>query len=240
MIAERSIGENLEGVRARIDEAARRAGRQPGEVRLVAVSKGQPAEAIRAAYAAGQRDFGENRVEDAVEKISKLRDLAGIRWHLIGHLQSRKVALVGNSFELIHSVDRLKIARRLSGLKSARRQPILLEGNISGEESKEGWQLSSRSAWEAVDADVAQLLRLEGLSVQGVMTIAPISSDERLLRSVFHRLREWRDHLQALFPGQCGAELSMGMTDDFEWAVEEGATIVRIGRAIFGPRPDDG
>lgn len=239
MIVEHLIGENLEGVRARIDEAARRSGRQAREVRLVAVSKGQSAGAIRAAYVAGQRDFGENRVEDALEKISELHDLADIRWHLIGHLQSRKVALVGTSFELIHSVDRLKIARRLSGLKSGRRQPILLEGNISGEESKEGWQLSDRSAWEAAEVDVAELVRLEGLLVQGVMTIAPISSDERLLRSVFRRLREWRDHLQARFPGQCGGELSMGMTDDFEWAVEEGSTVVRIGRAIFGPRPED-
>ncbi len=239
MIAERRIGENLEGVRTRIAGAARRAGRQLEDIRLVAVSKGQPAEAVRAAYAVGQRDFGENRVEDAVGKISQLRDLADIRWHLIGHLQSRKVALVGSSFELIHSVDRLKIARRLSGLKSGRRQPVLLEGNVSGEASKEGWQLSDRSGWEVVDADVAELLRLEGVQVRGVMTIAPISSDEGLLRSVFRRLREWRDHLQARFPGPWG-ELSMGMTDDFEWAVEEGATIVRIGRAIFGPRPVDG
>lgn len=237
MIAERAIGENLEDVRVRIDEAARRAGRQAGDVRLVAVSKGQPAEAVRAAYALGQRDFGENRVEDAIEKISQLVDLADIRWHLIGHLQSRKVALVGSSFELIHSVDRLKIARRLSGLKSGRRQPILLEGNVSGEASKEGWQLSDRSAWGAIDPDIAEILRLEGLQARGVMTIAPISSDERLVRSVFRRLREWRDHLQEGFPGQWG-ELSMGMTDDFVWAVEEGATIVRIGRAIFGPRPD--
>ncbi len=174
-----------------------------------------------------------------MDKLGRLRDLGEIRWHLIGHVQSRKVALVGSSFELIHSVDRLKIARRLSGLKAGRRQPILLEGNVAGEASKEGWQLSDRSSWEAVDGEVAEVTRLDRVQVRGVMTIAPISTDERRLRSVFRGLCEWRDHLQVLFPGDW-RELSMGMTDDFEWAIEEGATIVRIGRAIFGPRQMDG
>ena len=239
MIAERMIAENLESVRARIAVAARRAGRQPGDILLVAVSKGQPEEAVRAAYAAGQRDFGENRVEDALDKISRLRDLGEVRWHLIGHLQSRKVALAGTAFDLIHSIDRLKIARRLSGLKAGRQQPILLEGNVSGEASKEGWPLSDRFGWEAIDQEVAEVTRLKGLELRGVMTIAPISTDEQLLRSVFRGLREWRDHLRDRFSGEW-PELSMGMTDDFEPAIEEGATIVRIGRAIFGPRLLDG
>jgi hypothetical protein len=147
--------------------------------------------------------------------------------------------LAGTAFDLIHSIDRLKIARRLSGLKAGRQQPILLEGNVSGEASKEGWPLSDRFGWEAIDQEVAEVTRLKGLELRGVMTIAPISTDEQLLRSVFRGLREWRDHLRDRFSGEW-PELSMGMTDDFEPAIEEGATIVRIGRAIFGPRLLDG
>ncbi len=239
MVADRGIAGNLEGVRARVADAARRSGRRPEDVLLVAVSKGQPDAAVRAAHAAGQRDFGENRLEEATARIARLADLTDVRWHLIGHIQSRKAHMVGDAFALIHSVDRLKIAGRLSEASGSRRQPVLLEFNVSGETSKEGWRLAERSAWSSVEGEVAEVMRLPGIAVQGVMTLAPVSTDERLLRGVFRELREWRDHLQQAVPGDW-RELSMGMSDDYEWAIEEGATIVRIGRAIFGPRQEQG
>ena len=239
MVADRGIAGNLEGVRARVADAARRSGRRPEDVLLVAVSKAQPDAAVRAAYAAGQRDFGENRLEEATARIARLADLTDVRWHLIGHIQSRKAHMVGDAFALIHSVDRLKIAGRLSEASGSRRQPVLLEFNVSGETSKEGWRLAERSAWSSVEGEVSEIMRLPGIAVHGVMTLAPVSTDERLLRGVFRGLREWRDHLQQAMPGDW-RELSMGMSDDYEWAIEEGATIVRIGRAIFGPRQEQG
>jgi pyridoxal phosphate enzyme (YggS family) len=238
--APQDIAANLAAVHRRVAAAAWRAGRKPEEIRLVAVTKGQPPEIVRRAYAAGVRDFGENRLEEALPKIGALADLAetdGIRWHMIGHIQSRKAGLVSPAFALIHSVDRLKIARLLDRHAGGigRRVPVLLECNVSGEASKEGWVLSERAGWESVVADVREVVGLTNLEVRGLMAMAPWASDPEQVRPVFRRLRDVRDYLAARLPGDW-SELSMGMTDDFEVAVEEGATCVRIGRAIFGER----
>jgi pyridoxal phosphate enzyme (YggS family) len=234
-----AIAGNATQVRDRIAAAAARAGRKD-PILLVAVSKGQPVALIRAAHAAGLREFGENRVEEAGPKIEALADVADLHWHMIGHIQSRKADLASGRFDLIHSVDRLKIARRLEdrAARAGARQPILLECNVSGEEAKSGWPMARTDGWDEQLSDIEQVVGYAHLDVRGLMTMAPMSDDAELVRSVFRRLRELRDFLARRLPGDW-SELSMGMTDDFELAVEEGATIVRIGRAIFGERPAD-
>lgn len=232
------IAENITRVRERMAAAALRAGRSDA-ILLVAVSKGQPIRSIRAAYAAGLRDFGENRVEEADAKIDELVDLADLRWHLIGHVQSRKAARASGKFELIHSVDRPKIARLLEARAAERgiTQPVLLECNVSGEPSKAGWPMAREQDWGGQTSEIDQVIGYPHLMVKGLMTMAPLTDDKERVRSVFRRLRELRDYLSRRLEGDW-TELSMGMTDDFELAVEEGATIVRIGRAIFGERAD--
>jgi len=229
----------LRTVQERIAAAARRAGRDPTEVCLVAVTKGQPPEMIWAAYELGVRHFGENRVEEAEAKARQLPP--GITLHMIGHVQSRKAERVVALFQMVHSVDSVKLARRLD-LKSAGRAtplPILLEVNLSGEESKYGFQADrwteDRAQQQELFTAVGEIVALPHLQVQGLMTMAPIVADPEQARPVFARLRQLRDELAAAFPQVHWHHLSMGMTDDFEVAVEEGATLVRIGRAIFAP-----
>lgn len=230
------LAENLAQVRAAMAAAAGRAGRDPAAITLVAVSKTHPAQAVQAAYSLGMRHFGENRVEEALPKIAAVQawlaqqpDAQPITWHLVGHVQSRKAAAAIGPFGLIHSVDRIKIARRLSDQAQARglQQAILLEVNVAGEASKFGFGA------QEVDAALAEITALPGLRVAGLMTLAPIVEEPEQARPVFRRLRSLA---AALVPQSLGIELSMGMTDDFEVAIEEGATLVRIGRAIFGER----
>ncbi len=225
---------NLAAVMQRIRLAAVRAGRSPQEVTLVAVSKTQPLASIAIAYAAGQRDFGENRLEELWPKVeaAKERGLTEIRWHMIGTIQSRKTAQVVGPFVLIHSVDRLKIATRISNDAQAagKVMPVLMEVNVSDEESKHGFRPDELR----VEADT--LAALPGLQVQGLMTMAPFVDDPEQIRSVFAGLRTLRDELAQNYPAMAWHHLSMGMTNDFEIAVEEGATIVRVGSAIFGSR----
>jgi pyridoxal phosphate enzyme (YggS family) len=225
------LAANLAVVRARIAQAAARAGRAPEGVTLVAVSKTFPAEAVAAVYALGVRDFGENRVEEGVPKQAGLP--ADIRWHMLGHVQSRKADEVARHFQLAHSVDSLKLAQRLARAARAlgRELPVLLEVNVAGEAGKYGYRPGA-----AFVAEVAQLVALPGLRVRGLMTMAPIVAEPEQARPVFAGLRALRDELAARFPQAQWADLSMGMTDDFEVAIEEGATLVRIGRAIFGAR----
>ncbi len=243
------IRENLHAVRERIGEAALRAGRDPDAIQLVAVSKTFPVDAIISAWRLGQHHFGENRPREGARKVQEVAaqlDLEGdIRptWHMIGHIQSRKTDIVAEHFDTVHSVDRMKIARRLSRLMVAaeREMPVLIECNVSGEASKYGYDLAD---WQH-DADVraaffdevAALLELPGLRVKGLMTMAPLVDDPETVRPVFASLRALRGALRERFPGVEWRHLSMGMTDDFEVAVEEGATMLRIGRAIFGERP---
>jgi len=225
------IEANLQAVRERIAAAAaRRAGRDPAEITLVAVTKTQPVEVIRAAYELGLRDFGENRIEEAETRFERLP--ADVRWHMVGHVQSRKAARAVTPYVLLHSLDSVKLARRLDrfAAEAGRRLPILLEVNVSGEAGKYGLRP------DQVAAAVEAMRGFEHLQLQGLMTMAPIVPDPEEARPVFVALRELRQRLAAHFPDLDWQHLSMGMTDDFEVAVEEGATIVRIGRAIFGER----
>jgi hypothetical protein len=219
--------------------AAHRAGRDPAEVVLVAVTKTQPPSVIEAAYELGVRHFGENRVEEAETKLADLPD--DITWHMIGHIQSRKARRVVSLFSTVHSVDSVKLARRLERFSAERSAPlpVLLECNVSGEESKYGFDASrwetDIAQWNEILASVKEILALPGLRVHGLMTMAPIVADPEQVRPVFSRLRRLRDKLAKAFPQADWGQLSMGMTDDFQVAIEEGSTMVRVGRAIFEP-----
>jgi len=225
------LRENLPRVREALAAAARRSGRGAGEITLVAVTKAHPVEALRAALALGLRDLGENRIEELGEKAGILGREAAT-WHMVGHLQSRKARLAVGSTDLLHSLDTLKLAHRLSAfaVEDGLRVPVLVQVNTSGEEAKSGFP-----ADQALES-IHQVLELPGLEVRGLMTMAPFVDDERLLRRTFGGLRRIREEAGRL-SGFAGRELSMGMTHDFELAVEEGSTMVRIGTALFGERP---
>jgi pyridoxal phosphate enzyme (YggS family) len=225
---------NLAEVRRRMAAAAARVGRNPDEILLTAVSKTQPFAAIQADYGAGQRDFGENRVEELWPKVqaAQAAHLNEIRWHLIGAIQSRKTAQAVGPFVLIHSVDRKKIALKVSQEAQRSRcvMAVLLEVNISGEESKHGF------APEELRETLPELAQLPGIEIHGLMTMAPYVENPETVRPVFRALRRLRDELAGQMPKPALSHLSMGMTNDYEVAIEEGATIVRIGSAIFGVR----
>jgi pyridoxal phosphate enzyme (YggS family) len=216
-----TVAERLTLIRERVTRAAERAGRAPADVTIVAISKSFPPEAIEEAAAAGIAHIGENRVQEAAAKIASLHHLP-VTWHMVGHLQTNKAKTALELFDIIQSVDSLRLAEALSH-RAERPVPVLLEVNVAGEASKFG--LSLPEVPQAAEA----IARLPHLNVTGLMTIAPLVRDPEEVRPVFRELRQLRDALGL-------AELSMGMTDDFEVAVEEGATLVRIGRAIFGGR----
>ncbi len=239
------IRTNLLRVQERIEAAARQAGRDPAEVTLVAVTKTHPLPVVEAACRLGLRHLGENRVEEARDKIPALADrlppAEQPQWHMIGHLQRRKAREAVALFDIIHSVDSLRLAQRIDRMAGERGKtmPILLEINVSGEPTKYGYHMgphadaaAQATFWE----QVAQIVELPHLHVRGLMTMAPIVADPEEARPVFIALRRLRDELQERLPQADWQELSMGMTDDFEVAIQEGATMVRIGRAIFGSR----
>jgi pyridoxal phosphate enzyme (YggS family) len=238
------IQTRVQQVQDEIAAACARAGRKPEDVTLVAVSKTHPAEVVVQAIEAGVRHLGENRPEEAIGKIAAVAALTDIpvAWHMIGHVQSRKARYVTSDFRLLHSLDSFHLAERLNRLlvEQGATLDVLLEVNVSGEESKQGWDVPN---WQDNPAqrqvlwqDVVQLLTLPALNVRGLMTMAPIVEQPEAARPVFSALRRLRDALANDFPGPAWAELSMGMTDDYPVAVEEGATLVRVGRAIFGAR----
>ena len=219
-----TIAERLAAVRAEIAAACERADRDPAEVRLIAVSKTQPTAAIREAVAAGHVDFGENRVQEGIAKLDELADSTA-RIHLIGHLQRNKARFAGR-FASVQSIDSVALAAAVSRRLDAP-LPVLLEVNIAGEASKQGFKPSE------LEAALREIAALPQLEVKGLMTIAPLAADPEAARPVFRALREMRDVLA----GEWGLrELSMGMSNDYAVAIAEGATIVRIGRAIFGER----
>lgn len=235
------LAERIGALREQIAAAARRAGRDAADITLLGVTKEHPAELVTAAYEAGLRAFGENRVEEALPKTiaveswltANLGSAAAMpEWHMIGHLQSRKAAQVLPWAALLHSVDSEKLARRLSAFCAAagRALPILLEVNIAAEESKFGFAPAD------LPGAVESILALPALKLQGLMTVAPVAEDPEEVRPVFAALRALLFDLAGRFPGADWRHLSMGMSDDFAVAIEEGATIVRIGRAIFGER----
>jgi PLP dependent protein len=223
------VAARLDAARRRIEEAALRAGRPPGSVRLLAVSKGKPAEAIRRAYAAGQRDFGENYAQELERKAEELRDLPDLRFHFIGRLQRNKAKDVAKVAGVVHALDRADLAAELGRRAAAlgRHLDVLVEVNVSGEASKGG------CAPEALGEVLAGIRACASLAAVGLMTLPPATEDAEGARPFFAALRALRDRHggAAALP-----ELSMGMTHDFEVAIAEGATIVRVGTAIFGAR----
>lgn len=224
-----TIAANLQAVRERIASAARSARRHPGDIALVAVSKTFPAERIAQAHAAGQRAFGENFAQEAVEKITHLRDLA-LEWHFIGPIQSNKTGSIATHFQWVHSVEREKIAQRLSAARPDGLPPldVCIQVNVSGEAAKSG--VAPGEEVKLADA----VSRLPRLRLRGLMAIPEPTSDVALQRRRFALLRGLKEGLAAR--GYMLDTLSMGMSDDLEAAIAEGATMVRVGTAIFGPR----
>jgi pyridoxal phosphate enzyme (YggS family) len=229
------LSERLEQVRRRIRTAALRAGRQEQDITLIAVSKTHPPALLRLAIEAGARDLGENRVQEADAKITELGREAS-RWHLIGHLQANKARRAVMLFDLIHSVDSISLARRLDRLCAEEERaelPVLLQVDLAGEATKSG------ASVEELPELITAVRASEHLRLKGLMTLPPFFDDAELVRPFFRRLRELRDLYGARgeFEGShVGGELSMGMSHDFEVAIEEGATLVRVGTAIFGER----
>src|SRR6266498_298143 len=233
-----SIRENHQRVLDQIANAARRSDRNAQEIHLVVVTKTQPIEIVQAAIEAGVRIFGENYPEEGVMKIQSLSEQSGVEWHMIGHVQSRKARLVADHFALLHSLDSLKLAHRLDryAAESNHILPVLLEFNTGGEESKSGWNASDETRWNVFLPEISELLDLPNLRVHGLMTMPPLGTDPEESRRFFIRLRLLRDHLAEQFPQADWRELSTGTSADFEVAVQEGATLVRVGTAIVGAR----
>jgi len=230
-----SIAENIGSIRKRIAEAARRAGRNPSDITLMAVSKTFPPESVREAYAAGIRVFGENRVQEFAGKAEALRGLAGMEWHLIGHLQSNKAVKAAELFGAVDSLDSVRLAEKLNAAAEAagKMLPVLIEINVGGEEAKSG-----------VSPDTEELERIlmgatqwKHLAIRGLMTVPPYTDDPEGARPFFRELHGIRDRIAARdLSGVAINVLSMGMSHDFEVAVEEGSTCVRVGTGIFGER----
>ena len=233
-----SIADNIAGIRERIATAARRAGRSPDDIALMAVSKTVPPENVRQAYDAGHRLFGENRVQEFAAKSASLLGLPAIEWHMIGHLQSNKAKKAAELFAAVDSLDSLHVAEKLNDAAQAsgKRLAVLLELNLGGEESKTGVVPGSPQLEELLRAAP----RLPGLDLRGLMTVPPFNLDPQNTRPYFRRLRQLRDEIAARrLPAVSMDMLSMGMSHDFEVAIEEGATCVRLGTSIFGERPKE-
>lgn len=238
--ADDALDTRLGEIRERIALCARRAGRTPEDVTLIAVSKTQAAGAVRRALEAGVTDFGENRVQEAEEKINIVGRAVGgdanaPRWHLIGHLQSNKARRAVKLFDVIHTVDSVELIERLERMceeEGRAELPVLLQVNLAGEETKAG------AGADALPELIAQVRTCRCVRLTGLMTLPPFYEEAERVRPFFRRLRELRDELRegGAF-GEGRGELSMGMSHDFEVAIEEGATMVRVGTAIFGMRP---
>ncbi len=229
----KTLSDNLRSVRERIAEAADRAGRNPEEIRLMAVTKTFPLEYIEAAREAGLTLFGENRIQEAQAKYGSLADDTELELHLVGHLQRNKAKTAASLFRCVQSIDKLETAEALNRhcADLGRTVDILLELNTSGEETKFGFT-EAEQLWEACE----RIARLEALRVRGVMTVGPFTTDRDRMRRSFVTLRECRDGLRSRYPELSIDTLSMGMSGDFEIAIEEGATMIRLGTVLFGPR----
>jgi len=233
------IRQNYENVLTRIQRAAESAGRGTDDVRLVVVTKAQPVEVVRAAVEAGARILGENYPEETQPKILELGHLNGVQWHMIGHVQSRKAGIVAEHFDMLQSLDSLRLAEKLERQLAERDRalPVLLEFNVGGEESKSGWQAADEAGWDALLAEIEPLLAMPHLAVRGLMTMPPLFDNPEDARPYFVRLRRLGDFLARRYGAEHFTEYSMGTSADFEAAVQEGATLVRVGTAIVGPRP---
>ena len=230
-----SISDNVAAVRDRIITAARRARRSPSDIALMAVSKTQPPERIREAYSAGQRLFGENRAQEFAAKAATLHDLGSADWHMIGHLQTNKAAKTAELFRAVDSVDSLKLAEKLdaAGRNLGKKLEVLIQINVGAEAAKSGLAPGS----PAFEELLAAAPRFETLAFRGLMTVPPFTDDPQAGRPYFRKLRELRDAIAARrLPAVAMEQLSMGMSHDFEVAIEEGSTCIRVGTAIFGER----
>jgi len=236
---ESNIVHPVQNVLGRINEAAKRGGRIATNITLVAVSKTKPIEDIVAAYEAGVRHFGENRAKELAEKAAALSHLPDIHWHFIGHLQTRQRNSVAEHAHYFHAVDRIKIAEQLSTQlqKRDRALPVFIEVNISGEETKGGFKCTdwenNQEQRDTISRAMGRIAALPNIQVRGLMTMAPRVAQEAIVRDIFSRLRRLSEWLNSNFPELQATELSMGMSGDFEIAIEEGATCVRVGSAIF-------
>ena len=235
-----SIREKYLQTQDSIAAAAHSVGRNPESVKLVVVTKTQPLEIVRAAIEAGVKILGENYPEEGVMKIQSLREFSAVEWHMIGHVQSRKAQLVPGNYNLLHSLDSLKLAKRLDRFcaETGSTLPFLFEFNVGGEESKSGWLAGDETLWPSLLDEIGSVLALPNLQARGLMTMPPLGSTaERFAsRPYFQRLRRLQEYLAAQFPQAIFSELSMGTSGDYETAVQEGATMVRIGTAIVGAR----
>lgn len=223
----------------RIEAALQRANRRSGDARLVVVTKMQSTEVIQAVVEAGAQRLGENYAEEAIEKMPAFAEHKGLEWHMIGHIQSRKSGLVVQNFDYIHSLDSVRLAERINrqAAEMGKRIPVLVECNSGGEESKFGFPAWQEEQWQALVPEFEKILALPHLEVKGLMAMAPYFDVAELARPHFRKIRKLRDALANWLPGGCWDELSMGMSGDFEVAIEEGATWVRIGQGILGARP---
>ncbi len=237
-MAKVSIVENFNRVSDRLEAAAISVGRTGEQVRLVVVTKGQPIEIVQRAIEAGAKYLGENYLEESLPKIATMEKANGVEWHMIGHVQSRKARKVCEHFDWVQSVDSIRLATRLDRFASemGKNLPILLECNVSGEETKYGWTAWNELEWGDLADEIYPILELSNLTLRGLMTMPPFFSNPEQARPYFVRLRNLRDYLSAKFPENDWLELSMGMSADYEVAIQEGATIVRVGTAILGKR----
>ena len=228
-----SIKDNLAVVQQQLSQAATEAGRSPEDIQLIAVSKTKPAEMINEAVLANHTAFGENMVQEAISKMSALNKIDNIEWHLIGHLQKNKVKFCPGNFQWIHSIDSIELAKKLEERCALKQQNInvLIQVNLSQEKSKYGVQQLNELFQLAETLHAGQWIKLRGL-----MTIPAPDLGETSTRKLFKKLRMWRDQLQNELDAPEITELSMGMTADFQWAIQEGATMIRLGTAIFGSR----
>jgi pyridoxal phosphate enzyme (YggS family) len=225
----------------RIAAAALSVGRDPAPIRLVVVTKSQPLEVVRAAVEAGATILGENYPEEGVTKIQAVGRQSAVEWHMIGHVQSRKARLITGNFNLLHSLDSLKLAERLDrfAAEAGHSLPVLLEFNVGGEETKSGWYAAREGRWDTLPGLLASVLALPNLQVRGLMVMPPIGGKAEDSRPYFQRTRRLQAFLSERLPLGSWAELSMGTSMDYEVAVQEGATLVRVGTAIVGPRQYD-
>jgi hypothetical protein len=231
------LQENLLGIQETVRQTALDSGRNPDELHLVVVTKEKSAVVVKELAELGIHQIGESYLKEARFKM-ELLDKYPISWHMIGHIQSGKAKQVARLFDIVHSVDRLDLARSLSEGAEAHGKilPVFLECNISGEETKYGWEASDLELWDDLADQMTPVFALEGLNVLGLMTMAPYSRDPEQARPYFQRLNKLSGYLRSQFPGKLGGQLSMGMSGDFQVAIEEGATYLRIGSKIVGTR----
>ncbi len=237
-VSYRTIEKKFNQVKETIEATAHAAGRDPHYIKLVVVTKGHPLDSVLAAIDAGATHLGENYAEEGVQKILACTAYTHIHWHMIGHIQSRKASLISQYFDCVHSLDSLKLARRLDrfAAEQGRLLPVLLECNMSGEASKYGFPTWNEAEWEQLLPDLSAILALPKLNVQGLMTMPPYFPDPEEARPYYKQLRKLGEYLQRHFPQVAWLEYSMGMSADYPVAIQEGSTQVRVGTAIMGER----